>query len=76
MMAEVIKFYPKDAAKEPDAVLEQAIGQYESVFMIGYDKDGHLDVRASTNINHADILFLIESFKYKMLNGDYSGDKE
>ena len=58
-------------AANPDTVLEKAIGQLESVLVIGYDKNGHLDVRASMNIQHKDILWLIELFKTKMLNGDY-----
>lgn len=70
-MGEVIKIYPEGSAKYPDAVLEQAVGVYESVFIIGYDQDGKLDVRASTNLACKDILWLIETFKSKMLNGDY-----
>ena len=58
-------------AANPDTVLEKALGQLESVLVIGYDKNGHLDVRASTNLQHKDILWLIELFKTKMLNGDY-----
>ena len=58
-------------AANPDTVLEKAIGQLESVLVIGYDKNGHIDVRASMNLQHKDILWLIELFKTKMLNGDY-----
>lgn len=67
----VVKFYPKDAAKNPDAVLEQAIGVYDQVFVIGHDKDGTLDVRASLNFKLRDIFFTLEAFKWKVLNGDY-----
>ena len=73
-MSNVTKFYASNAAEKPDNVLEQAIGEYESVFVIGYDHDGLLDTRASTNITHEQILWLIESFKAKMLNGDYRSD--
>ena len=71
MMVDVVKFYPKDAAKNPDNVLEQAVGVYDQVFVIGYDKDGQLDVRSSTNFQVREIFFALEAFKFKVLNGDY-----
>ena len=67
----VVKIFPKDAAKDPDAVLEQAIGQYDNVVIIGLDKEGMLDPRASLGLNSANILWLIEVFKAKLLAGDY-----
>lgn len=67
----VIKFYPNDAASNPDNVLEQAIGEYESVFIIGYDKNGFTDYRSSTNLDHEQILWLISKFQHKLLNGDF-----
>lgn len=71
-MADIIKFYPRGAAKNPDNVLEQAVGCYDQVFIIGYDKKGSLDVRASTNFTVADILLVLEEFKFKLLHRDYS----
>lgn len=73
-MAEVVKFYPANAAKNPDAVLEQAIGTYDQVFIIGYNKSDILDVRASLNFKMKDILFAIEVFRHKLLSGDYTND--
>jgi hypothetical protein len=70
-MTEVVKFYPKGAAKNPDNVLEQAVGVYNEVFIIGYDKDGQLDVRASTNFKVRDVFFALEAFRFKVLNGEY-----
>jgi hypothetical protein len=67
----VVKFYPKDAAKNPDSVLEQAIGEYAEVCVVGFDKDGNLDVRASLNFRIADILFCMDTFRHGVLNGDY-----
>lgn len=67
----IIKFYPKDAAENPDNVLEQAIGAYESLLILGFDHEGNLDPRASTNIDIGEILIMIEKFKVKLLNGDY-----
>lgn len=71
MSAEIVKIYPPGSAKNPDSVLEQAVGEYESVLVIGYDKDGCLDVRSSTNLECKDLLWLIDMFKMKMLRGDY-----
>lgn len=71
-MSNVIKFRGKDAAINPDAVLEQAIGQYDSTIVIGWNKDGVLDARASLNLDHADIHWMLSAFQHKLLNGDYS----
>lgn len=73
-MGTVTRLFQKDAAKDPDAVLEQAIGNYETVFILGYDKSGHLDVRSSTNWDTANVMFALESFKHRLMNGDYSSD--
>lgn len=70
-MNKVVKFYPRNAAQNPDAVLEQAIGVYDQVFVIGYDKDGLLEVRASLNFPIRNIFFMLDAFKFKVLNGDY-----
>ena len=71
----VVKFYPADAAKNPDNVLEQAVGAYDQVFIIGYDKDGILEVRSSTNFQVREIFFALEAFKFKVLNGDYCAEE-
>lgn len=60
----------EDAAN-PDVVLKEAIGEYDSVMILGYKPDGSFDARASLNLNHEKILFLIEYFKHKLLSGDY-----
>jgi len=72
MSDNIVKFYGTNAADNPDAVLEQAVGEYGSLIIIGYDKKGRLDARSSTNIKQSDILWIIESFKTNMMNGDYS----
>lgn len=75
-MGEIVKFYPMNAANNPDNVFEQAIGEYESVFIVGYNKEGEFDPRASLNLTQKDILWLIEMFKIKMMNGDYLLEEE
>ncbi len=59
------------AAQNPDHVLNEAKGEYESVLIIGYDKEGYMDIRASTNLTAKDISWLIDTFKHKLINGDY-----
>lgn len=76
-MTDIVKFYPKDAGKDADAVLEQAVGQYSEVLILGWDKDGDLDVRATLGLKDgADLLWLIETFKLKLLKGDYLPEDE
>lgn len=76
-MTDVVKLYPKGAAKVADNVLEQAIGNYTDVLIIGWDKDGNLDARATLGlVNGGDMLWLIEAFKMKLLRGDYSPEGE
>ena len=67
----IVKFYKKDAAENPDAVLEQAIGVYESLVIIGWDKDNKMDVRSTLNLTQGEIHYLLSIFQHKLLNGDY-----
>jgi len=70
-MGEVIKL---NAALDPDVVLEEAKGQYQNVFIIGYDHDGLLDIRASLDFDCKSVVFAFEQFKLKLLNGDYADE--
>lgn len=73
-MSEVIKFYGKDAAKDPNAVLEQARGEFQNVLILGWNQEGYLEARSDTNMNLKDILFMVELFKAKLMTGEYSED--
>ena len=69
----VVKFYPKNAAVDADNVIEQAMGVFSEVLIIGWDKEGGLDARATLGLKDGgDLLWLIESFKTKLMAGDYS----
>ena len=70
-MTNIIKFFPRNAGENPGNVLEQAAGDYESLIIIGFDKAGDLEVRSSTNLNTGEILWAIDRFKHKLMNGDY-----
>lgn len=66
----VIKFYPKNAADNPDSVLEQAIGQYEDVVIIGRNKSGNIDARGSNGAKMRDVLWMIEQLKIIILDAE------
>ena len=69
----VVKFYPKNAAVDADNVIEQAMGGFSEVLIIGWDKEGGLDARATLGLKDGgDLLWLIEIFKTKLMAGDYS----
>ena len=68
MSKTVVKFYPNNAADNPDNVLEQAMGEYEDIFIVGYSKDGDFDCRASTNVTRKDILWMLEHAKMRVLD--------
>jgi len=74
METEVVKFYPADAAKNPDNVLEQAIGVYEGCIILGWDKQGYLAVRSSTNLTKEMINLILDLFKFRMLAGAYDDE--
>jgi len=50
----------------PDRVLEKAIGQLESVVIMGYDKEGE-EVFASSIADGGQVLWLLEQCKLKLL---------
>lgn len=72
-MSKVSSIYPSN---DFDHVMNCAEGKYESALIIGYDKDGKLDVRGGGMISGKqptikDWLFMVEAFKLKLMNGDY-----
>lgn len=76
-MTDIVKFYPKDAAKDADNVLEQAVGVYDEVLIIGWDKEGNFNARATLGLKDGgDCLWLVETFKLKLLTGVFSAGEE
>lgn len=74
-MTDVVKFYPADAAKDADNVLEWARGRYSEVLIIGYNKEGQPTSQATLGLKDGgDILWLIEHFKLKLLMGDFNSE--
>lgn len=75
LMGEVVKLYPHGRAEDPDNVLKAAVGVYESCVVLGWTADGeHLDARASTNLTEPQLVYLLDLFRHKLLNGDYDED--
>lgn len=70
----VISINKDQPAVSADVVLKEAVGDYESVIIIGYDTDGEMEARASLNLDHKAIVFLLEVFKQKLISGDYSDE--
>ena len=69
-MTNIVKFYPANAADNPDNVLEQAIGETEDVLVLGWDKDGDLFAAASSGVSEVGrLLWLIERFKAAVVDG-------
>jgi len=73
-MTKVINFPDVNAAVNPDTVLEEAKNEYNSLVIIGWDKHGNLDARATTNLSAAEVYWLISVFQQKLLQGDYLDD--
>lgn len=60
-----------------DHVISKAKGVYDSALIIGYNHNGCLEIRGGGMVNGKqpvakDWLFMIETFKFKLINGDYS----
>jgi hypothetical protein len=64
----------KGPAQDPDTVLEEAKGEFESVMVIGWDNDGEFAVSASGNLKAMDCLWLVEAYRFNLMNGDYDAD--
>ena len=64
-MADVIKLHP---AADPDEVIRQAIGIYESVVILGWTKDENLSGRSSLNLSAGEAILLVELFKSAVLH--------
>jgi hypothetical protein len=58
---------------DPDGVLEGAKGKLDTVLVLGTCHNGDDWLAASTS-NPADLLMLVEQFKFRLLNGEFYGD--
>ncbi len=74
MTDNVTKLYTANAAKNPDNVLEQAIGEYDRVAIVGYNKSGEMEFRASTNFSEEAIYYALGAFKVALIEAGYADD--
>ncbi len=72
MTDNVVKPFTEKSGECPDAILEQAVGQYEQVLIIGWDKAGQLEARCTKGlVDSGELLRLLEKFKLNLLAGEY-----
>ena len=67
-----VEFKTGEVSLDADTVLDKAKHNYTSVLVIGWDKEGYLDVRSTNNLDQKDCLYLAQMFSNKLLNGDYA----
>ena len=67
-----VEFKVRQVSLDADTVLDKAKDNYASVVVVGWDKEGFLDVRSTNNLDQKDILWLITMFEHKIMNGDYA----
>lgn len=68
-MGEVTKFYPKNATATPDTVLELAVGELDSVIVLGRNEAGDVDFRCCEGLakSRGEIFLLLEVAKMMVL---------
>jgi len=64
-MSNVTKLRP---AEDPDEVLTAAMGQYEQVLILGWNKQGNMDVRATLGLEAAECVYLMKLFEAAILS--------
>ena len=74
-MSNIINFFPNNAAEAPDNVLKQAIGEYNEVLVLGWDKNNEMHCRSTTGLTHEKVLWIVTKFQHKLMNGDYAEDE-
>ncbi|MGC4008863.1 MAG: hypothetical protein QM805_07730 [Pseudomonas sp.] len=62
---------PQDLANNPDVVLNSAMGHFERVLVLGYNKKGEIDAFGSLNFPNEMLVFAMERLKHKIMAGDY-----
>lgn len=67
---EIVK--PILPALSADPVLQKAIGMYQSVVVCGYNEAGEFIAQASMNLRGHEILWLLETFKHKLITGEFA----
>ncbi len=69
-----VEFITGEKSIDANTVLEEAKGDYTSVLVVGWDKEGFLGIRSTNNLDQKDCLYLVQMFAHKLLSGDYAPD--
>jgi len=73
-MAEIIRF---PGPMTPDEILEAAKGDYEDLLLIGWNKNGDMQVYTSSQLyQNQDVLWLVMVFINRLLNGELDDEEE
>ena len=61
----------------PDEILEAAKGDYEDLLLIGWNKNGDMQVYTSSQLyQNQDVLWLVMVFINRLLNGELDDEEE
>jgi len=71
-MGELLKVYPDNAQKDPDKVLQCAVGDFSEVIVLGFNKDGHIEGRVSLELNEMDAYYLLQALAADILSNKFS----
>lgn len=73
-MAEIIKF---PGPMTPDEILTAAEGEYEDLLLIGWNKNGDMQVYTSNELyNNQNVLWLVMVFINRLINGEFDDEEE
>lgn len=64
----VVKLYTSKTAKDPDAMLEMAKGDFRELCIIGVNKSGNIEGRATNSMTIAELMFYMEHIKQILLS--------
>ena len=66
-MSKVVNLFP-EVKSDPNSLLENAKDQYNEVLVIGWDKNGSLSARCTSNFKTEEMVYMVELFKNNLLS--------
>lgn len=69
MSGEVLAFRRKNYEGDPDAVLTDALQRFETVLVLGWNKDGAFEA-VSSEARGPELLWLVETLKADLMAGN------
>jgi hypothetical protein len=72
MSDNVVDLYTKDPIVSSDELIETSKGVYDEVMMVGWNKDGQMEIRLTSGMQDGGtILWLLENLKLRLLTGEF-----